>query len=297
MPLFYPPKDMIPSLFGYLSNHGLFKNRFLVADIIQLAVQGNISITAESSFKSLFFSNTAYTLSLIKTDATTSYQQLLLRLLFSKSNSCHISSKNTTIIQQLSNNVLKECAEKSKTFFSGFSILWVILICIIPIFLFFYFFTLGYRFVDFYLAIYFVGSLLFLIISQSINRWYTPEGRKIQDQIDGFLLFLNATAVDRMNAIGTPPTKTPELYEMYLPFAIAAGVEARWNKQFEKIFADLEMSRRPYRSHWYIGNKPFSVTAFSSSLSSHLASSFRSSAAGGRGFSGGGRGGGGGGGR
>jgi len=94
--------------------------------------------------------------------------------------------------------------------------------------------------------------------------------------------------------------KTPELFDRCLPYAMAFGVEAKWAKAFEGIY------REPPR--WYVGPgyTHFSVTNFSSHMSSFtttagssMASAPRSSSGsgfGGGGSSGGGGGGGGGGG-
>jgi hypothetical protein len=52
-------------------------------------------------------------------------------------------------------------------------------------------------------------------------------------------MYLMTAEVDRMHFIGTPPTKTPELYEKYLPYAIALGVEKQWTQQFSTIFEEI----------------------------------------------------------
>jgi uncharacterized membrane protein len=85
------------------------------------------------------------------------------------------------------------------------------------------------------------------------------------------------------------------MFEKYLPFAMAFGVEKKWAKAFEGIYTE------PPR--WYAGTNPmgFNATSFSSRLSTMstqaattMASSPRSSS--GSGFDGGGSSGGGGGG-
>jgi uncharacterized membrane protein len=92
----------------------------------------------------------------------------------------------------------------------------------------------------------------------------------------------------------------PELFDRYLPYAMAFGVEKNWARAFEGIYTQSPT--------WYVGSGSggFSASRFSSSLSamsskagSTLSSSPRSSSGsgfGGGGSSGGGGGGGGGGG-
>jgi len=133
---------------------------------------------------------------------------------------------------------------------------------------------------------------------------YTDEGQKLHDQVEGFKLFLQTTEPDRLKVIGTPPTKTPQLWETYLPYAIALGVEKQWSQQFAPVFAKLEQKGTPYTPVWYIG--PGRFTAADTPLfASHVGSSLNSaitaastppgsrSGAGGRGGAGGGGGGGG----
>ena len=103
-----------------------------------------------------------------------------------------------------------------------------------------------------------------------------------------------------------PPDKTPELFERYLPFAVALGVEQVWAEQFADVFAAIEVEQgTSYQPHWYHGtfnhNRLGSFadnvgSGFSSAISSASTPPGSSSGGGGGGFSGGGGGGGGGGG-
>jgi Predicted membrane protein (DUF2207) len=64
----------------------------------------------------------------------------------------------------------------------------------------------------------------------------TVAGRAIMDQIEGFRLYLGVAEEDRLNALN-PPDKTPELFERFLPYAIALDVENRWAKRFASVLA------------------------------------------------------------
>jgi len=119
----------------------------------------------------------------------------------------------------------------------------------------------------------------------------TVEGARAREKVLGFLEFLDRVEGDRLRDF----VKTPEMFERFLPFAMAFGVEKKWARAFADICTE------PPR--WYSGGYPgqFNAAVFSDRLStmttraaSTMASSPRSSS--GSGFSGGGSSGGGGGG-
>jgi uncharacterized membrane protein YgcG len=132
----------------------------------------------------------------------------------------------------------------------------------------------------------------------------TTEGRKILDQIAGFKQYLSITERERFDRM-TPPEDTPELFERYLPHAIALGVENRWAERFAGVLA-AAAAQGQQGFAWYSGsNSPWSdADGFARSVGSSLASTVSSastapgssSGSGGGGSSGGGGGGGGGGG-
>lgn len=131
----------------------------------------------------------------------------------------------------------------------------------------------------------------------------TLAGRKIMDQIEGFKLYLSVAEKDRLNLLN-PPEKTPELFEKYLPYALALDVENAWSEQFAEVLAKAGTEAQPYTPIWYSGSSwdRFNTSRFSDSLGSSFASAISSSSSapgsssgsGGGGFSGGGGGGGGG---
>jgi uncharacterized membrane protein YgcG len=139
----------------------------------------------------------------------------------------------------------------------------------------------------------------------------TLLGSKILDQIDGFKMFLNTAEKDRLEVLN-PPQVTPEVFEKFLPYAIALDCENQWSKKFEAQAAaaaaagDTRYGYSTYSPIWYSGGNfgSFNSGAFAAGLGASLAASAASAAtapgsssgSGGGGFSGGGGGGGGGGG-
>jgi uncharacterized membrane protein YgcG len=80
----------------------------------------------------------------------------------------------------------------------------------------------------------------------------TVPGRKTMDQIEGFRQYLGVAEEDRLNALN-PPDKTPELFERFLPYAIALDVENRWAKRFAGVLAAAGAGAAV--STWYAGNQ------------------------------------------
>ena len=59
----------------------------------------------------------------------------------------------------------------------------------------------------------------------------TIPGRKALDEIEGFKTYLSAVEGDKLDRM-TPPEKTPAVFQSYLPYALALGVENRWSEGF-----------------------------------------------------------------
>ena len=134
----------------------------------------------------------------------------------------------------------------------------------------------------------------------------TLKGRAIMDKIEGFKMYLSVAEKNRLNALN-PPEKTPELFEKYLPYALALGVEQTWAEQFAEVLKRAAVDTgAAYHPIWYSGLawNPVNVSGFTSGLSNSLSTAIASastapgssSGGGGGGSSGGGGGGGGGGG-
>jgi len=69
------------------------------------------------------------------------------------------------------------------------------------------------------------------IVYGHIMPSWTPRGRQAADDADGFALYLKVAEQPRMDWF-TPPARTPELLQRYLPYALALGVEQEWAEQF-----------------------------------------------------------------
>ena len=144
-----------------------------------------------------------------------------------------------------------------------------------------------------------IGGILSAVVICGFG-WFMPahteQGTRALEGVLGFEDFLNHVEADRFNRT----IKTPQMFEKFLPFAMAFGVEKNWSKAFDGIMTQLP--------GWYRGgsgpifypvNFTSNLNSMSSRASSVMASAPRSSGGsgfGGGGSSGGGFGGGGGGG-
>ncbi len=139
-------------------------------------------------------------------------------------------------------------------------------------------------------------------IGFSVLKAPSRSGRKTMDQIEGFREYLSVAEEDRLNLMN-PPNKTPELFERFLPYAVALDCQNAWAKKFAGVLAAAGAAAA---TGWYVGSRDWSRDPVSvadhlgGSLAATIASSSTepgsSSGSGGGGSSGGGGGGGGGGG-
>ena len=138
------------------------------------------------------------------------------------------------------------------------------------------------------------------VIFYQLLRAPTEMGQKLLDQIDGFRLYLSTAEEERLKVLH-PPEKTPELFERYLPYALALDCENEWNAKFAAVLAAAAAAGAAAPlwysgSHWGGGFTDSLGRGLASSAAASSTAPGRSSGSGGGGFSGGGGGGGGGGG-
>lgn len=156
-------------------------------------------------------------------------------------------------------------------------------------------------------AVLLLGLVGLNILFHHLLKAPTRAGRRLMDRIAGFRMYLSVAEGDRLRTL-EGPERTPELYERYLPYAMALGVEQAWSERFAEVLAGAAAAEHPYRPGWYRGTNWDGLHAgsFAAGLGAGVASAAASAATapgsssgsggGGGGSSGGGGGGGGGGG-
>ncbi|MBF0485378.1 MAG: DUF2207 domain-containing protein [Candidatus Omnitrophica bacterium] len=150
-----------------------------------------------------------------------------------------------------------------------------------------------------------VAVIVMDVVFYHLLKAPTMQGRKIMDQVEGFKMYLSVAEKDRLQMAGAP-VDSKEIFEKYLPYALALNVEQPWSDRFARILEQAGEGGRAYHPSWYSGALWSSTgcAGFASILGGTLSNTISSSAVapgsssggGGGGFSGGGGGGGGGGG-
>ncbi len=269
VPLFYPPAQMRPSAIGYVTDRS-FSNTFLPADIVYLAVQGHLAIECQKCFwgKDQYRISTHYTQEEIVAHGTIQpYEQQLMIVLFEEAvqlfDEKGVCTGRAITIRRTAHDAVRKavayvhltCIKKYSSCFTAFDGLpYGIGGCIGLV-------VMGFPIFGMLTSIHqivAIGAAAAVYFSYRIvsRNCYTPDGRALQDLIDGFKLFLSTTELERFALIGTPPTKTPALYEQYLPYAMVLGVEKEWSSHFSSLFDQLAQQGTPYIPRWYVGYTP-----------------------------------------
>lgn len=314
IPLFYPPRQAGPGALNYVLTMK-YDNKQLAATIVDLAVKGLLLIEQVPGgwLSSMYYVLKKRTDIDIKESSHIPETDIkLTNILFGSQKQLNLNQNQETVTRAAS--FLQRSFEhdydipyfQSNSQYVSFAVIASACIVVLAAFIA----------SDAYLSLWFwilVGLQCFLhFLFYQVLPYYTQEGQKFKEEIEGFKLFLTTTETERLKVIGTPPTKTPQLYETYLPYAIALGVEQQWSNQFVPVFKHLQESGQTYQPQWYYAGHSFTAidlaflsASFSSSFSNGVSSSMRpipssisrpgsTSGSGGGGYSGGGGGGGGG---
>lgn len=292
-PHYEPPEGYSPAAARYI-NEMAYDNETFTAAVINLAVKGYVSITCTDD---------DYTLQQHPSSAALAAgESALLNKLFKGGATLELDNKNHAQVstarsahqQALKLDYLGQYFKTNALLLLPSIVISGLLLLVIV--------STG-NFVPLVLAFY-GGVIVLHIIFAYLLKAPSGRGRGLMDKLEGFKLYLEVAEKDDL-ALRHPPEMTPELFEKYLPFAIALGVEQEWAEQFSQVFARMEATKRAaYNPAWYHGN--FSSTrmnSFASSVGGSLSSAVSSAATApgsssgsGGGSSGGGGGGGGGGG-
>lgn len=299
-PHYEPPPDFSPAASRYVAQMGYDATAFTAA-LVDLAVKGHLQITQTG--KKYLLTRTA------STQALTSDEQVLLDKLLRKRDSLLLEDKNHALISEA------ELAHEAKLKAFGFRRYFLnngkyLLPSLIGSVLLFGL-TLAFGVIQPVAIGMFIAIGVLHVVFGILMRAPTLEGRKVMDRLEGFKLYMDVAEKDELKLLRDPPQMTPQLFERFLPYAIALGVEKAWAERFERALAALGEERRAgYHPLWYTGSfNPARINDFTASVGSGLGAAIASASTppggtsgrgggfGGGGFSGGGGGGGGGGGR
>jgi hypothetical protein len=323
IPEYEPPPGFSPAGMRYLYEWG-YDNECFAAAVLNLAVKGYLRLEEEKGLLGFGRTYTLHKLHPTESQAKELSQdeRELLKEIFRRSDKLELKQENhARVMSALSTHERLLDARYAKGFFSrnaGWHFLGVLI-------------TLGISALvvmlpgttDTWPDYFFAKAGGWAALLMMFLMWVTifvfakllkapsVKGRADMDRIAGFKMYLEVAEGEELRKVDKPPPPlTPQLFEAYLPMALALGVEQRWAERFADAFV-LANPNGGYAPHWYVGESfnMRNIGGFSSQMSSSLTSAISSSAmapgtksggtsgrSGGGGFSGGGGGGGGGGG-
>ncbi len=297
-----PPASVSPAEAGTLLDNSA-DMRDITATLVDLAVRGYMRIEEQQNPKlfGLFGGGTSYTFRRLKTaEALTPHERVVFDSIFGlHGDQVQLDELKDEFYRQLSpirdaiftqltgSGFYQRRPDKVKQIWIGCGIGAAVLIGVGGSFVAAAFLLTP---VSFIIAA--VGSGIILLIFAQIMPARTDAGSRALEHVLGFEEFLRRVESDNLKRV---IIGHPELFDKYLPYAMAFGVEKQFARAFEGIYTQAPQ--------WYVGPSVmnFNVGHFSSSMShlstvaaSTMSSSPRSSS--GSGFGGGGSSGGGGGG-
>lgn len=292
-PMYDAPTSMTPPEVGVLVDEKV-DTRDVSAMIVSLAIRGYLKIKEVES-KVLFFKQKDYQFIRLKeADAhLKEFEKTLLDGIFNGEDQKNLSALKDSFFTTLKDirkylytSVTKDgyfpiSPEKVRAVYAGVGIFVALAGSAAAILLQNITYVLGFL----------PSGFLVALFGQIMPR-KTKKGMENYIHILGLKLYLNRAEkkqIDFFNA----PEKKPEVFEKFLPYAMALGVETAWAKEFEDMYKEPP--------DWYEGQDWHtfntmslvnSLHSFSSSSQSTFSSSPSSAGSGGSGFSGGGSGGG-----
>lgn len=314
IPEYQPPADQSPASMRYIMHMG-YDDACFGAAVLSLAVKGYLRIQQDDGL--LGFGKT-FTLT---RETTASKQPLnsderaLLDSLFTSGDSLVLKKQNYRAVAAARSAHSSSLKSQYSTPFFRINGGWLFLGVLISILVLLVAITLpgaGETWPSWHLQTPLgwatVALALAGIAANGVFAWLlkapTARGQAAMDHIRGFKMYLEVAEGEELRRVTEPPPPmTPQLFESYLPAALALGVEQNWSERFARV---LDVQAPNYHPAWYAGSgfDARHLGAFSSQLGSSLNSAISSSATapgsssgrGGGGSSGGGGGGGGGGG-
>lgn len=261
VPVFYPPQELMPSAVGYMKSRR-WKTSLFAADIVAFAIRGFLTI----EHKKTFWGRSQYSLS--KTEKNCEElnedERFVLKALFLQGKKFVINSGSKARLRNIQRKLKHVCTNQVKKYIKDddtfirlggktFLVMLILSVSIIS------FVTIGLL----------LGAAGLLLIINCYRYTYTAAGRKLQDAIDGFELYLATEKKESAQYVETPLIKMFELHEKYVPYAIALGVEMHWERQFITVFNSFSRASENYSSTWFYSRghrTPFRSSLFGASF-------------------------------
>ncbi|MBT4077126.1 MAG: DUF2207 domain-containing protein, partial [Gammaproteobacteria bacterium] len=126
-----------------------------------------------------------------------------------------------------------------------------------------------------------VAVSIYLMIAANImfEQWLkapTLAGRKLLDKIESFKLYLSIAEEDELKLSGQPEFSN-DIYQQFLPYAIALGVNHSWSKKLERSIDSGLIEKGVHPTGFLYHNNYHDMNDFTSSISTGLDSAISSS--------------------
>ena len=233
-PRYEPPKGFSPASLRYIENMG-YDNEVMTAAIVSLGVKGYLSINNFDGSHTLVRQNPHS-----NGPALATGERELHDALFSSGDEVELIDENHEVIggaRDKHKTALKR--DYHKRYFRTNALLNLppVMVAIIA--------TAIALAVGPSIAVFTVISMMVvtIIVFVTAMKQPTAAGRSLLDSAAGFREYLEIAEKDELN-LRNPPEKTPELFERYLPFALALGVDQRWAERFTRIIANIKGPKR-----------------------------------------------------
>lgn len=123
-------------------------------------------------------------------------------------------------------------------------------------------------------ALAFIFGLFLMSITFKRRAMPSPEACDIINHINGFKLFAQSQD-DYLSSVKMDLPQKFNMYEKYLPFALALGLETVWGEKFKKIIDEVKQLNLPHYNNWYVGhdaNTSFNYSEFNKNFSTSISS-------------------------
>ena len=249
LPRYGPPKGYSAAAVHHLHHKGFRKMTALTATVMSLSIKGVLDIHATKK-------KTTLTPMLAKRDTAglLKDERKLLDDLFGDSGKKIVMDKNTdTVFYYKITKFIRYIAKRYGRDYHRSNAGWGLLgmaisLAIIIVVLNQPVSKNGPLFLLILAAIAGMNILFFILL-----RAPTKKGARINAEIEGFKLYLEMAEKDRINTANPlgdgPPMMTVELYERFMPYAVALGVEKPWTKQFENTLPLEAKNYEPSYAH------------------------------------------------
>ena len=297
IPRFAPPEGLSPAACRYVKDMSFDRNSFTAA-IISLAVKGQLVIAEDDDEYVL-----RRTSAPAKAGLTPGEQAVVEELLPRPGDRIELDNENHREFQAARRALKKELKKEYQGRLFNLNLQYILVPVLMSVAA-----AIIAAFLDGGPPVW-IGFALLTVglhaLSIFLMRAPTRPGRLVMDEIEGFRTYLDTAEQDRLDRMQSPEL-TPEVFEGFLPYAYALGVENNWCQRFAREMPEEVRRQSGYHPGWYSGRlhgtqalhhlgDNFS-SSFSSSISAASTAPGSSSGSGGGGSAGGGGGGGGGGG-